>query len=137
MKRLNIDEENEVAIILAKSPTESTKHMGTEEREEGILTMLRDLELLARKDGCVAAAWALEFIVTHARAKPRLLHAWLAAARQHFDERQVVPVVVGVELYEHFGSPAKVTEIHGNECCIEGRFGETTTVYAEELELRQ
>lgn len=48
------------AEVLAWPPTESTKSMGHGERVRGIEQMLHDLERLAREDGCVAAAWALE-----------------------------------------------------------------------------
>lgn len=47
---------------LAKIPTTSTKHMAYEERVDGIRQMLTDLNDLARIDGCIAAAWAAEFL---------------------------------------------------------------------------
>jgi hypothetical protein len=43
--------------------TKSTKHMGTDERSAACEQMLLDLDMLARRDGCIAAAWALEWIV--------------------------------------------------------------------------
>jgi hypothetical protein len=49
---------------LEKIPTPSTKHIDETERGNGIATMLSDLRLLAENNGCIAAAWALEFIVT-------------------------------------------------------------------------
>lgn len=33
-----------------------------EERAKSISVMLSDLEMLARRDGCIAAAWAMEMI---------------------------------------------------------------------------
>lgn len=48
------------AEVLAWPPTESTKHLGHGDRVRGIEQMLHDLERLAKDDGCVAAAWALE-----------------------------------------------------------------------------
>ena len=50
------------ASELALIPTKSTRHIHLKEREDGIGQMLRDLEMLARIDGCIAAAWALEFL---------------------------------------------------------------------------
>lgn len=41
----------------------STRHMGQEEREAAIGQMLVDLWMLAKNDGCIAAAWAFEFVV--------------------------------------------------------------------------
>lgn len=39
----------------------STRHMDRDEREAAIGQMLADLFLLAKNDGCIAAAWAYEF----------------------------------------------------------------------------
>jgi hypothetical protein len=50
------------AAEIAKIPTTSTKYMCYEERLEGINQMLADLNTLARRDGCIAAAWVLEFL---------------------------------------------------------------------------
>jgi hypothetical protein len=52
----------DIAEILAKVPTQSTKAMHITDRCTGIHQMLCDLNQLARKDGCIAAAWALEFV---------------------------------------------------------------------------
>ena len=52
----------DIAEILAKLPTASTKAMHIVDRCNGIHQMLCDLNQLARKDGCIAAAWALEFV---------------------------------------------------------------------------
>jgi len=52
----------DIAETLAKKPTESTKSMHMADRCNGIHQMLCDLNQLARKDGCIAAAWALEFV---------------------------------------------------------------------------
>ena len=49
---------------LAKTPTESTKHMTFEERQHGVVQMILDLHKLADRDGNVAAAWALEKLLT-------------------------------------------------------------------------
>jgi hypothetical protein len=55
-----------VSRLLAVNATESTAHMELSERKEGIAQMLRDLYRLAREDGCVSAAWALEYLQTYA-----------------------------------------------------------------------
>jgi len=52
----------DIAEILAKVPTQSTKAMHIVDRCNGIHQMLCDLNQLARQDGCIAAAWALEFV---------------------------------------------------------------------------
>jgi hypothetical protein len=52
----------DIADILAENPTASTKSMHITDRCNGIHQMLCDLNQLARKDGCIAAAWALEFV---------------------------------------------------------------------------
>jgi len=52
----------DIAQTLAKMPTASTKSMDITDRSNGIYQMLCDLNQLARKDGCIAAAWALEFV---------------------------------------------------------------------------
>jgi hypothetical protein len=52
----------EVAEILARMPTQSTKAMHILDRFNGIHQMLLDLNEMARSDGCIAAAWALEFV---------------------------------------------------------------------------
>jgi hypothetical protein len=48
--------------VLSRVSTESTHYMTVEERSYGIAVMLGDLNRLAREDGCIAAAWALEMI---------------------------------------------------------------------------
>lgn len=48
--------------VLADKPTTSTKTMCREDRANGIRQMLEDLQMLAKNDGCIAAAWAFEFI---------------------------------------------------------------------------
>ena len=53
----------QAATLLSREVRESTQHMSNGERAQGIEQMLRDLLELARNDGCVAAAWAYEFIV--------------------------------------------------------------------------
>lgn len=57
------------AELLSEPPTKSTAHMSHGERLDGIQQMLADLERLARQDGCIAAAWALEKLIAVA---PRL-----------------------------------------------------------------
>lgn len=47
---------------IAQRPTKSTAHMNEPERRSGIFQMLADLDQLAKRDGCVAAAWALEYL---------------------------------------------------------------------------
>ncbi len=56
----------DAARVLATKSTPSTVHMAPEEREDAICTMLSDLDLLAANDGCIAAAWALEFALATA-----------------------------------------------------------------------
>jgi hypothetical protein len=53
----------EVAVVLAESPTESTRSMSPEDRINGIETMLSDLHQLASADGCIAAGWAMEVLI--------------------------------------------------------------------------
>ncbi len=48
------------AELLSEPPTKSTVHMSHGERLDGVQQMLADLERLAKEDGCIAAAWALE-----------------------------------------------------------------------------
>lgn len=50
--------------------TPSTEHMNDDERGDCIEVMLDDLEQLTRRDGCIAAAWALEFIAPEWTALP-------------------------------------------------------------------
>ena len=52
----------DIAEILAKHPTTLTRDMHIVDRFNGIHQMLCDLNQLAREDGCIAAAWALEFV---------------------------------------------------------------------------
>lgn len=52
----------ELAEILAEPATTSTRHMEHSERVDGIAQMLADLDALAKKDGCIAAAWVVEFL---------------------------------------------------------------------------
>jgi len=47
---------------LAKLYTPSVRGMSHEDRVAGITQMIADLQRLAKDDGCVAAAWALEAI---------------------------------------------------------------------------
>lgn len=54
--------------LLSEPPTSSTAHMSHGERLDGVCQMLSDLERLAKEDGCIAAAWALEKLL--AMAKP-------------------------------------------------------------------
>jgi hypothetical protein len=68
-----------IAKRLAKHPTQSTKHMEEGERTDGIEQMLKDLLALAHNDGCIAAAWAVEWIVENADTIERvraLLERW-------------------------------------------------------------
>jgi len=51
----------EVINRLAKHPPDCYLNMAEVEYGDGVSTMLSDLEMLAKKDGCVAAAWALKF----------------------------------------------------------------------------
>lgn len=52
----------QLAEALATVPAPSTKHMEREEREQSVWQMLADLWRLAKSDGCIAAAWALEIL---------------------------------------------------------------------------
>ena len=47
---------------LAFIETKSTRTMYYDDRLASIEVMLSDLNRLAREDGCIAAAWALEFL---------------------------------------------------------------------------
>lgn len=57
---------NNIAVRLANMPIPSMEHMAPAiehpERFDGIRQMLHELNDLARKDGCIAAAWALDVI---------------------------------------------------------------------------
>lgn len=53
---------DKLAAKLASVRTKSTAHMETDERASCIGTMLDDLKQLARNDGCIAAAWAIEIL---------------------------------------------------------------------------
>ena len=53
---------HKTARRIAATPTKSTLHMSESERQSGVLQMLADLDELAKRDGCVAAAWALEYL---------------------------------------------------------------------------
>lgn len=48
---------------LALRPTRSCRHMDREECADAMEVMLGDLERLAKNDGCIAAAWALEYVM--------------------------------------------------------------------------
>ena len=56
--------EQEVRLVAVRCVPASTKHMDETERLDGTRQMIRDLEQLAHRDGCIAAAWALDFIAT-------------------------------------------------------------------------
>jgi hypothetical protein len=58
------------AELLTEPPTKSTAHMSHGERLDGVCQMLMDLEQLARQDGCIAAAWALEKLIAVAEQGP-------------------------------------------------------------------
>lgn len=55
---------------LTELVTPSTEHMDRDERAAGVLQMLADLRMLAERDGCIAAAWALEALDTLTRTTP-------------------------------------------------------------------
>lgn len=82
---LELDENQlTVAKALAAVPTKSTAHMELQERTDGINQMLEDLAMLAAKDGCIAAAWALEKLIAVSRQADELvaLKARLAEVEQ-------------------------------------------------------
>ena len=47
---------------LAEVPIKSTASMSDQDRISGTACMIADLKMLADKDGCIAAAWALEVL---------------------------------------------------------------------------
>ena len=49
--------------IAVRIKTPSTNYMTTQEQLDGVRQMLDDLERLAEEEGCIAAAWALEWII--------------------------------------------------------------------------
>lgn len=53
----------ELLAVLAAIDTPSTKGMHIEDRRAGIETLMDDLMLLAKNDGCIAAAWAHETLL--------------------------------------------------------------------------
>lgn len=52
----------DLADRLAQTATASTRTMPADVRADGIRQMLSDLHRLTTEDGCIAAAWALEWI---------------------------------------------------------------------------
>lgn len=52
----------EMIAPLAGVTVPSTNHLSSEEKTNEISRMIEDLQLLATKDGCVAAAWSLEML---------------------------------------------------------------------------
>jgi len=60
-EELNEEELNAVKV-LASIEIPTTRYMGDEEKRDGVEQMLRDLRQLARQDGCIAAAWAVEVL---------------------------------------------------------------------------
>lgn len=49
---------------LARIPIKTTEYLSWGEKQDGTEQMLRDLESLAARDGCIAAGWALEILET-------------------------------------------------------------------------
>ena len=60
MMKLNLHDARRISERIV---TPATKHMSRQGRFDGACKMLDDLERLADKDGCVAASWALEWIM--------------------------------------------------------------------------
>ena len=54
--------EKEIELIAKRVTVPSCAHMSELELLDGTRQMIRDLERLAGSDGCIAAAWGLEFI---------------------------------------------------------------------------
>jgi hypothetical protein len=54
--------EKQILRVSQRVIPKSCKHMSEQERLDGTRQMIRDLERLAIDDGCIAAAWALDFI---------------------------------------------------------------------------
>ena len=52
------------------------------------------------------------------------------------EEHGIVPVILGQEIYEHFGRPATIESATEYQAVINGRLGELTEVDIGELELR-
>jgi hypothetical protein len=64
------------------------------------------------------------------------LDRWITLAYEHLERTKEMPVVIGVELYEHFDETCKVIEATEYEVVIESRFASRTRIRREELELR-
>ena len=60
---MNIKVMNGMIDRLELLPIPSIQNLGTVEAKNGIRQMIEDLEKLAKDDGVVAAAWALEVLV--------------------------------------------------------------------------
>jgi len=56
--------EKQVLRVAQRTIPKSCKHMSEQERIDWTRQMIRDLGRLALDDGCVAAAWAIDFIGT-------------------------------------------------------------------------
>lgn len=96
-------------------------------------------------DSHTTAAERAKFADDDARRKERderrrTFDLWLEAAYRYLEAKNETPVVLDVELYEHFGQPCKIVDVRvyrgGVECVIEGRFAERVTVDSSQLALR-
>lgn len=56
--------EKQIRLVSQRVIPRCTKHMDEIDRLNGTRQMIRDLERLAEDDGCIAAAWALDFIAS-------------------------------------------------------------------------
>lgn len=62
-ERLNVAlTDDQIETIEAGCVLSSNRDMSKKQRIDGTRQMVRDLERLAVNDGCIAAAWALEYI---------------------------------------------------------------------------
>lgn len=119
---------------LARIDCPSYRHMEEQERADGILTMLNDLNQLARRDGCIAAAWALEMI--------QAMHAEVERLRHTADrfEKLMGAVVKIKELLRHDSNIVPYDDVDGSQSAARNKACKILALIADaeaELALRQ
>lgn len=77
-------QDSEIVNLIHDLPFPSTVGMSKEDRIAGVKQMLMDLSDLARIDGCIAAAWAIELACVAAQQRN---------AMNHINEISALPIV--------------------------------------------
>lgn len=85
----------ELAEKLNQIGTRYGSLMGSEEREAGIHQMILDLGTLAKQDGCVAAAWAIEMIRQYVDHRDHIVRLLQKANRRVEKLEQIIESVAG------------------------------------------